>query len=152
MLSVGQSAPVFSRIAHNGTEVVVGPNQGKVMVVYFYPKDETPLCIAEACAFRDSFADFSDAGAVVVGISDDSDESHRKFAEKRRLPFALVSDEGGTLRKSFEIADWLGLVRNRVTFVIDQEGIIRHRFEAKLRAQKHVEEAIRVVRELVGPR
>ena len=148
MIEVGQRAPEFERVAHEGSSISTRPPLAKVLVLYFYPKDETAGCTAQACAFRDSFEAFGEAGAIVVGVSDDSLEAHRSFAEHRRLPFPLLADESGELRKAFDVPNWLGLLRNRVTFVIDKGGVVRHAFQSQLRATKHVEEALRIVRQL----
>src|SRR5688572_146211 len=148
MIEVGQPAPGFERVAHEGSSISTRPPLPRVLVLYFYPKDETAGCTAQACAFRDSFEAFKDAGAIVVGVSDDSLETHRSFAEHRRLPFPLLADESGELRKAFDVPNWLGILRNRVTFVIDKGGIVRHAFQSQLRATQHVEEALRIVRQL----
>ncbi|MBC8069299.1 MAG: peroxiredoxin [Deltaproteobacteria bacterium] len=152
MIEIGQPAPRFERTAHEGTRVAVGDDNAGVLVLYFYPKDETAGCTAQACAFRDAFESFTDAGAQVVGVSDDSDNSHRKFAEHRRLPFPLIADEGGTLRTAFGIPNWLGVLRNRVTFVIDQGGVVRHVFQSQLRTGQHVRDALDIVRSLARQR
>ena len=151
MIEVGQSAPGFERVAHEGSTISTRPPLSQVLVLYFYPKDETAGCTAQACAFRDSFEAFKDAGAIVVGVSDDSLETHRSFAEHRRLPFPLLADESGELRKAFDVPNWLGILRNRVTFVIDKGGVVRHAFQSQLRATQHVEEALRIVRQLAHP-
>lgn len=150
MIANGTPAPSFTRTAHDGCKVTVGRGQAGVVVLYFYPKDETAGCIAEACAFRDAFEDFTSAGAQVIGVSDDSDESHRAFAEHRRLPFQLVADPSGELRRAYDVGNWLGVFRNRVTFVIDRDGVVRHGFASQLRATQHVSEALAVVRRLVA--
>jgi len=117
-------------------------------VLYFYPKDDTPGCTVEACLFRDENQTFADAGARVVGVSSDSVESHRSFADKCRIPFTLLSDRGGALRARFGVPKTLGLIDGRVTYVIDRRGIVRHVFNSQIRARKHVEEALRLVRRL----
>ena len=142
-LHVGDRAPKFEAVAHDGTTVGVGSG---VIVLYFYPKNETTGCTAEACRFRDDYEDFVDAGAQVIGVSADSDESHRDFAENHRLPFHLVSDTGGELRKAFDVGRTLGIVAGRVTYVIDARGYVRHVFNSQLRATKHVAEALRIVK------
>jgi peroxiredoxin Q/BCP len=152
MIQTGQPAPRFERIAHEGTRVTVGDENPGVLVLYFYPKDETAGCTAQACAFRDAFESFTDAGAQVVGVSDDSDASHRAFAEHRRLPFPLIADEDGALRTAFGIPNWLGVLRNRVTFVIDQRGVVRHAFQSQLRTRQHVRDALDIVRSLARTR
>lgn len=117
-------------------------------MLYFYPRDGTPICTAEACAFRDAYAEFTAAGAVVIGVSVDSTDSHRKFAEERRLPFLLVSDQDGTLQKAFGVPKLLGFLPGRTTYVIDKQGVVRHIFSSHFSADGHIDEALRVVREL----
>lgn len=146
MIGIGDKAPAFTRTAHDGRPVRIGPDAERVTVLYFYPKDETAGCTAQACSFRDAYEDFLGAGAVVVGVSGDSDESHESFAAHHRLPFLLVSDADGSLRRLYGIKRTLGLLPGRVTFVIDRDGIVRHVFESQLRAGKHVEEALSAVR------
>ena len=149
MLQVGSRAPEFTLPDQDGRPVALrdllarGP-----AVVYFYPKDETPGCTAEACSFRDSYTAFTDAGAEVVGVSSDSVASHRAFADHHRLPFRLLSDQGGRVRAQFGVPRTLGLLDGRVTFVLDAQGVIRHAFSSQLRARKHIEESLRVLREL----
>lgn len=126
----------------------VGGERDHVTVLYFYPADETPGCTAEACSFRDEYERFTEAGAVVVGVSRDSLDSHRKFAEHHRLPFKLISDADGELRRKYQVKATLGLLPGRVTFVIDKRGSIAHAFSSQLRATKHVQEALAVVQRL----
>lgn len=118
------------------------------MVLYFYPADETYGCTMEACGFRDEYESFVDEGAMVVGVSPDSLESHRRFAEHHRLPFSLLSDPDGALRNKYGVGRTLGLVPGRVSFVIDRQGVIRHVFDSQLRARQHVGKALGVVRRL----
>jgi len=118
------------------------------MVLYFYPADETFGCTMEACGFRDEYASFVDAGAMVVGVSPDSLESHRRFAEHRGLPFQLLSDPEGELSRKFEVKRTLGMLPGRVTFVIDNKGVLQHVFSSQLRAKRHVAEALKVVQRL----
>ncbi len=115
------------------------------LVVYFYPKDDTPGCTIESCNFRDQYEDFVTAGADVVGISADPPESHGRFAAKHRLPFRLLSDETGAARAAFGVKATLGFLPGRVTFVFDKEGIVRYVFESQLRVNAHVERALQVV-------
>jgi peroxiredoxin Q/BCP len=119
-----------------------------VVVLYFYPKDNTRGCTAEACAFRDSHEIFADAGAEVIGVSSDSVESHEKFAGRHQLPFVLVSDQGGVVRKRFGVPTTLGVLPGRVTYVIDREGIVRHVFSSMTNIDKHVDDALAVVKQL----
>ncbi len=150
MLRIGDRAPDFTLPAGDGTTVSLADLRGKVVVLFFYPKDETPGCTREACEFRDSYETFAEAGAEVIGISDDSVESHKKFAEHHRLQMRLLSDRGGAVRGLFGVKSLFGLP-DRVTFVIDGSGIIRHVFQARLRFGKHVDEALGVVRKLASP-
>ena len=147
-IGVGDRAPDFSLPDRTGKTVHLSDFRGKPVVLYFYPKDDTPGCTKEACAFRDSFEAFKDAGAEVVGVSSDSGESHQKFAEKFHLPFTLVSDAGGNVRKRYGVPATLGLLPGRVTFVIDRDGIVRHVFNSQLQATKHVDEALAVLKRL----
>jgi peroxiredoxin Q/BCP len=148
-LEPGEKAPAIVASAHDGQRVALAEYVGKkVVVLYFYPMDNTAVCTAEACAFRDAYEDFTKAGAVVIGVSGDSDTSHRDFAAKQRLPFLLVSDKDGSIRKAFGVSNTFGLVPKRVTFVIDKQGVIRHVFSALFTADKHVQEARRIVEEL----
>jgi peroxiredoxin Q/BCP len=111
-------------------------------VIYFYPKDDTTGCTIEACRFRDDFDSFRVTGAEVIGISDDSSESHHQFASKYGLPFTLLSDKGGTVRKLYGVKKLLGVIPGRVTFVIDRKGIVRHVFSSQSSPARHVEEAL----------
>ena len=120
----------------------------KSVVLYFYPKDDTPGCTKEACSFRDSYEAFRDAGAEVIGVSSDNEASHRKFADKFKLPFMLVADAGGAVRKRYGVPATLGLLPGRVTFVIDRDGIVRHVFNSQFQATKHVDEALAVLKRL----
>ena len=148
-LAVGDTAPPFTLNDQRGTPVSLGDFAGrKNVVVYFYPKDDTPGCTKESCTFRDQYTAFTDVGAEVLGISSDSEQSHRAFAEKYHLPFPLLADTGGAVRKLFRVPKSLGLLPGRVTFVIDKRGIIRHVFNSQLNPTKHVDEAIQVLKTL----
>jgi len=142
----GQRAPDFALPDANGKEVRLADFSGKPVVLYFYPKDDTPGCTKEACSFRDQYQDFQDAGAAVIGVSSDSSESHKKFAAKHRLPFTLLADRGGKLRTLYGVPATLGLLPGRVTFVIDAGGVVRHVFNSQLDATRHVREALDVLR------
>lgn len=122
----------------------------RALVLYFYPKDETPGCTAQACAFRDQYQDFTDAGADVVGVSGQDAKSHEGFASHHRLPFKLLSDPGGAGAKAFGVKKTFGLIPGRVTFVIDREGIVRLRFDSQLNARRHIGEALAVVKQLAA--
>lgn len=148
-MKVGDSAPDFELASSTGEMVKLSQYKGKKNVVlFFYPKDETAGCTAEACSFRDSYEDFLDAGAEVLGISSDSLDAHRRFKGKHGLPMQLLSDRGGKVRKAFGIkANWI-VVPGRVTYVIDKKGIIRHIFDSQVLAIKHVSEALDTIKKL----
>jgi thioredoxin-dependent peroxiredoxin len=118
----------------------------KPVVLYFYPKDDTPGCTKEACTFRDEYEGFRKLDAEVIGISSDSVESHRSFATRHHLPFTLLSDERGKVRKLYGASNTFGLFPGRVTYVLDQEGVVRHVFSSQLSVAKHVEEALKALR------
>lgn len=148
-LEIGDRAPEFSATAADGRRVSLADYRGKnTVVVFFYPRDNSPVCTQEACSFRDAYEEFVEQGAVVIGVSGDSDERHRSFAQSQRLPYLLVADGDGSLRKAFGVTKSLFVLPGRVTFVIDREGIVRHKFNSLLQGKKHVEEALRTVREL----
>ena len=148
-VKVGDAAPEFDLASADGKRVRLSDYRGKRSVVlYFYPKDDTPGCTKEACSFRDSYESFKDAGAEVIGVSSDSEESHKKFSDKFKLPFTLVADAGGAVRKRYGVPATLGLLPGRVTFVIDRNGVVRHVFNSQLQATKHVDEALAVLKRL----
>jgi peroxiredoxin Q/BCP len=148
----GERAPGFALPDAEGKPVRLADFSGRPVVLYFYPKDDTPGCTKEACTFRDQYEDFQDAGAAVIGVSSDSSESHRKFAAKHRLPFTLLSDANGKVRKAYGVPATLGLLPGRVTFVIDGDGVVRHVFSSQLEATRHVREALGALRARPGAR
>ena len=121
---------------------------GKNVVLYFYPKDETPGCTAQACAFRDQFEDFTDAEAVVIGISGQSVESHKAFAEKHHLTFTLLADEGNKIRKQFGVpASFFGLLPGRVTYVINKTGKVVYIFNSQTNISGHIKQSLKILKE-----
>lgn len=148
-LKVGDRAPDITLPSATGETVRLSDFKGqKAVVLYFYPKDDTPGCTAESCAFRDSYAVFQEAGAEVIGISSDSQESHQKFAQKYNLPFTLLSDSKNEARKAFNVPNTLFVLPGRVTYVIDKEGIVRHIFDSMLDFNAHVEESLKIIKSL----
>ena len=143
---VGDPAPNFTLPNQQGTTITLADliAQGPV-VVYFYPKDESAGCTAEACSFRDSYEVFKEAGAEVVGISNDSASSHESFAKHHRLPFILLSDAGNKVRRLYKVPTTLGILPGRVTYIIDRQGIIRHIFNSQLAVTQHVTEALQAL-------
>lgn len=148
MLGVGDRAPDFTLPSSSDAVRLADVLRDKTVVLYFYPKDETAGCTAEACAFRDSYEVFTQAGAEVIGVSDDTVESHRSFAAHHRLPFQLLSDPGGEIRLRYGVSAFLGLLHGRVTFVIDRQGIVRHVFDSQFKVTRHVAEALETIRGL----
>jgi peroxiredoxin Q/BCP len=150
-VQIGDRAPNFSLPTQSGATVSLSDFLGKsAVVLYFYPKDDTKGCTMEACSFRDNYEVFKEAGAEVIGVSSDSETSHQQFASKYRLPFLLVSDKHGALRKLYGVPATLGVLPGRVTYVIDKQGIVRHIFNDMLNAQKHISEALKVVQSIAG--
>jgi peroxiredoxin Q/BCP len=148
-IDVGDAAPDLTLTTQDQGRIALTDYQGKqAVVMFFYPKDGTPVCTKEACAFRDAYEDFVDAGAAVIGVSGDSAARHQAFATNHRLPFVLVSDTDGNARRAFGVPKSLGLLPGRVTYVIDKEGIVRHVFRSQLAADRHVKEALEVVHSL----
>jgi thioredoxin-dependent peroxiredoxin len=145
-VDVGSEAPDFTLPSQSGEMVSFSDFLGrKPVVLFFYPKDDTPGCTKQACAFRDDYEGFGKLDAEVMGISSDSVESHRSFAAKHDLPFTLLSDEEGKVRRLYGVPASLGLFPGRVTYVIDKEGVVRHLFSSQLGVEKHVEEALRAL-------
>jgi thioredoxin-dependent peroxiredoxin len=152
-IRVGDQAPRFVASTHEGQTIALDDyRKKKVIVLFFYPKDGTLVCTQEACAFRDAYEHFVEAGAVVIGVSGDSLDAHRGFAQKYALPFVLLSDSDGAIRQAYDVPKTLGIFPGRVTYVIDKQGIIRHLFNSQFSASRHVEEAMAVVRRLSEPR
>ena len=143
---VGDIAPDFTLPSQSGELVRLHDFIGKrAVVLFFYPKDYTAGCTAEACAFRDSYEIFQRAGAEVIGISSDSVGLHRRFAASYQLPFTLLSDRGGMIRRLYGAQSMLGLVPGRVTYIIDRQRIVRHVFSALFEGKRHVAEALKIL-------
>jgi len=147
VLDVGEPMPDVTLLGDSGPVRLRDRLTGKALVVYFYPKDETLGCTAQACSFRDQYEDFVGAGADVIGVSRDDAASHAGFKAHHRLPFMLLTDPGGQLAKAWGVKGVLGLA-GRVTFVFDKAGVCRHRFDSTVRVGKHVDDALQVVRQL----
>jgi peroxiredoxin Q/BCP len=147
-MQLGDAMPDVTLTGDNGP-VRLRDRIGKTLVVYFYPKDETYGCTVEACGFRDSYQAFADAGADVIGISRDDQKSHEQFKTHHSLPFTLLSDDAGKVGESWGVSGGMFLA-GRVTFVFDKAGILRHKFESRLRFSRHVDEALAVVKKLAS--
>jgi peroxiredoxin Q/BCP len=148
-IQVGDKAPDFTLPSQSGEQVRLQDQLGeRVVVLYFYPKDNTSGCTAEACAFRDSYETFTDAGAEVIGVSSDSADKHASFAGQHNLPFTLLADKGGRVRKSYGVPSVLGVIPGRVTYVIDRTGTVRHVFSSMTNIGQHVNDALEMVKQL----
>ena len=151
-VTVGAKAPDFSLPDQSGTHVRLNALRGKQVVLYFYPKDDTPGCTKESCEFRDAHTKMSKIGAVVLGVSLDGPESHRKFIDKYGLPFSLLSDEDAAVSKAYDVyklknmygRKYWGIERN--TFVIDQAGLIKSIFR-KVKVDGHADEVLAVLKD-----
>jgi peroxiredoxin Q/BCP len=145
-LVVGDKAPDFVLPDQDNRPTHFADMLGKgAIILFFYPKDYSPGCTAEVCAFRDSFEAFNDAGATVIGVSADTSESHRGFADRNRLPFILLSDVEGSVHELYGVEKTFGIFRARVTFIIDKQGIVRHSFSSQLNIEKHIVDALQVI-------
>jgi len=146
-LKVGDLAPEFSLMDEHGMPVSLKDYRGKsVVVLYFYPKDFTSGCTTEACSFRDDYKLYQEKGAVVIGVSLDTVESHSKFSEKYALPFAILSDRGKEVAKAYGVLGIGGVLAKRVTFIINKDGKITHIFP-KVDVKQHSEEVLRALEE-----
>jgi peroxiredoxin Q/BCP len=148
-VKIGSKIPSFTLSDQNGKLFDINSVLGKKnLVIYFYPKDDTPGCTAQACSFRDQFEVFKEADAVIIGISGQSVESHKEFAIKHRLTFTLLSDEGNKIRKRFGVpTNLFGLLPGRVTYIADKTGKVIYIFNSQMQVTKHVNEALRILKE-----
>jgi len=147
-LKVGDTAPDFTLSDERGLPVSLKDYLGKkVVVLYFYPKDFTSGCTAEACSFRDNYKLYQSKGAVVIGVSLDSVESHSKFSEKYNLPFAILSDRNKEVAKAYGVLGLGGFLTKRVTFIINKNGKITHIFP-KVDVRHHSEEVLKALEEM----
>jgi thioredoxin-dependent peroxiredoxin len=142
MLKVGSPAPELELIDQFGESFRLSQLRGKYVVLFFYPKANTSVCTKEACSFRDHFEEFAAKDTEVVGVSHDPQHDQFRFAQRWNLPFRLLCDTENTAAKAFGVTKWLGLMSNRVTFVIDRSGRIRSVIEARFHAERHVREAL----------
>ena len=148
-IKVGSNVPVFSLPDQAGKNFDIKDYIGKKnLVIYFYPKDDTPGCTKEACSFRDQFQGFADNDAMVIGISAQNPESHRKFIEKYKLNFTLLCDIDGKVKNMFGAKNSLGgLLPARITYVVNKQGKIIYIFNSQTEPTKHVDEALRILKE-----
>lgn len=152
-LESGDAAPDFTLPDQNGAPVHLADRvRQNIVVLFFYPKDNSAGCTMEACSFRDSYEDFKDAGADVIGISGGTTEGKQQFVKRNRLPFTLVTDADGVVAQAYGVEKGTGLsviAPPRITYVIDREGIVRLRFESRINMDAHVKESLKFVQSLV---
>jgi len=141
-VAIGDQAPLVALVDQQGVERRSDQLEGRWLVLFFYPKDDTPGCTAEACAFRDGYSDFQALGAEVWGVSGDDAGSHQRFAQRHQLPYPLLVDRSNTLRRAFGVPGVLGLLPGRVTYLIDPQGVVRHSFNNLLDGAAHRTEAL----------
>jgi len=148
LLKVGQSAPDFTLLSQNGQPVHLAEVLQRAWVILlYYPKDHSPICTSQVCAFRNSYEDFHSAGAEVIGISADSVASHQGFAQKQNLPFTLLSDPNREVAELYGVPMMMGLLPSRVTFVIDKNQTIRLAYPSQFNAKAHMEKALHLLRQ-----
>lgn len=149
-ITIGDTCPTFTLLNQEGKKINIQDFIGKKnIIIYFYPKDNTPGCTKEACSFRDAMQDLNNLNCEVFGISADSVSSHKAFAERFKLTFNLLSDENNSVRKQFKVpANLFGLIPGRVTYIIDQEGKVIHIINSQTNPEKHINETIEVVKGL----
>ncbi|MEI6806616.1 MAG: peroxiredoxin [Myxococcaceae bacterium] len=149
MLTPHTQAPLFSLKDADGNLVELKSFLGKkIVVLFFYPKDETPGCTAQACSFRDNYVGFKAHNAQVLGISSDSEESHQDFKNKHKLPYPLLSDPAGEVAARYGVKKRFGFLKDRVSFVIDQTGMIKHAYSSQLQVHNHIDECLRAVQQI----
>lgn len=147
-ITKGAVVPNFKAKTQSGDSFELSDYLGKPLVIYFYPKDNTPGCTTQACSFRDQYQDFQDLGAEVIGISGDSESSHDKFAQKYKLPFILLSDSNKRIRNAFGVpTHFFGLMPGRVTYIIDKKGKVVSVFDS-IKAQVHIEHALKIIQKM----
>lgn len=151
MLAPGSLAPDFTAPLDDGSSFTLSAWRGrKHVVLYFYPKDFTAGCTAQACSFRDSYGAIAAHDAIIVGVSGDGAESHASFKERHGLPFPLIADPEGTVRARYDVKGWIPWVPPRITYVIDKEGVIRAAIRHDFRVREHVPEVVAVLEQLTG--
>lgn len=144
-VNVGDIAPDFTAPTDDGKEISLSQFKGRYVVLYFYPKDNTPGCTREAISFRDRHEELEKEGAIVIGVSSDTPSSHKGFREKLSLPFILISDEEGRIRELYGAKGFIA--PSRVTFVISPEGKVIHVYNSQINPARHSEEALKAIRE-----
>jgi len=147
-MKIGDTIPEFCLLKHDGSNFEIKDLIGvKNIVLYFYPKDFTPGCTAQACSFRDSYEEFISYDCEIIGISSDSEDSHNSFIDSKKLPFILLSDKQGKVRELFNVPkSFLNILPGRVTYLIDKKGIIRYIFNSQFNISKHISKTLEILK------
>lgn len=149
MLQVGELAPDFELPDQQGKSVKLSQLKGKShVVIFFYPKDNTPGCTAQSCSFRDNYSGFRELNTEIIGISSDSINSHASFASEHNLPFPILSDADKRVRKLYQVKNTLGVLPARATFVVDKAGVIRFALSSQMNIQQHIDKSLEMIRSL----
>jgi peroxiredoxin Q/BCP len=146
MLEKGDKAPALELTDHNGEQISLASlYDDQILVLFFYPRDNSFGCTRQACSFRDNYEIFREHGAEVVGVSSDGESSHQDFREEHNLPFPLLTDSDSQAEEAFGVTKTLGLIPGRATFVIDRDGEILKSFQSQFQFQKHADEALDII-------
>ncbi len=148
MLAAGDSIPDVKLVDESGAVLSLASLLDRPIVLFFYPKDNTPGCTFEACSFRDEYETFVERGADVIGVSSDDARSHAAFSKKNGLPFRLMTDPNGLARRAFGVAKTFGVLPGRATFLIDTTGKVRYSFDSQFTPLKHAHNALEALRTL----
>ncbi|MBS1917051.1 MAG: peroxiredoxin [Bacteroidetes bacterium] len=147
-LEVGDKVPLFTLKQTDNTDFNINDYIGKkILVIYFYPKDESAVCTKEACSFRDSYTDFTNAGALVIGINAASVETHKAFQQNHQLPFILLSDPGNKVLKMFGVKNKF-FITGRETFVVGLDGKIAYTYTAFMQGKEHSDKALEFIKQM----
>jgi len=148
MLKIGEKAPLFSGKDQDGNEIKLDDYLGKKnIILFFYPKDDSSVCTAEACSFRDNYEKFRNLDTEIIGINQASVASHKNFAEKYRLTFPIINDEENKIRKLYKVPNKFFVLAGRVTYVIDKQGLIKHAINNMFDGEVHITETLKSLKE-----
>jgi peroxiredoxin Q/BCP len=148
MLKIGEKAPLFSGKDQDGNEIKLDDYLGKKnIVLFFYPKDDSSVCTAEACSFRDNYDKFRNLDTEIIGVNQASVASHKNFAEKYRLTFPIINDEENKIRKLYKVPNKFFVLAGRVTYVIDKQGLIKHAINNMFDGEVHITETLKSLKE-----
>lgn len=150
-IQIGEVAPDFTLPDQHNHAVSLAAFRGRIVVVYFYPRDDSPICTSQACTFRDAIADFGALNATILGISSDSVESHAAFARRFNIGFSLLADTDSAVRARYGVPRSFVVFPGRSTYIIDADGIVRHIYHSATRAAEHVAQARQAIQRLRHP-